>query len=989
MAIQNKIISFWKQVKLKSSDMFTQFRVGVGVKVPTHKLHVKDSKDPVKIEGLQNDATDPDKFLTIDSSNIVKYRTGAQVLTDIGGTPLTTEQVQDIAGALVATGGTKTGIAITYDDDNGDIDFVVDHDAATNFVAEEHYRWDNDIQSTATINHLNLSSDTPGETEVLVINDGDAVWGHGEKIHIQVRNDEGSTISAGQPLYSKGEIGGSNRILVGVCDANDSAKMPCIGIAYSEMNTTSTKDNFAVVSGIYNTNISGFTSLAVGDNLYTQDNGSLSQTKPAGEASLIQNVAIVLRTNGSICQGMLVSAIGRTNDVPNLNSGYIFYGNGSNQAVSTQLSTLLPPDLTVDGERTIHANNVPTLNQDTTGNASTATNAQGITGATDADVEITSDGEVTIKLDSDNDETNQKFKVVNNSGTEKFSITENGVATFTGNITVNEKITNTGTDNDLTLESDGSMTFTIDRDNDETSQSFSFKNYNVEVANLDESGNLQIDGNLTLDGTVDGRDVAADGTKLDGIESGATADQTKGDIDALGIAATTAVSLTAGDKIIDGNLGLGGDDADSHYITRVAHSDDYGGRLYVQAGTGGGTNKPGGSLRLQGGASTGSAAGGSVIFTSSAAGSSGSSVNSVGILGSINSEGNLSIEGDLTVKGNDIKDDDGTTCITFDSSGNTTIANTLNATLTGNVTGNVTGNAATATALTAGDKTINGDLTVTGNDIKDSGGNSIISSNGSGVITMATGNILIGGSNANVTMNAGSDIVLEADNAGGGMASSIQYLDAAGGNKIMLGADNGVVVLANRAANGSVQIRANTSTAGSGGETTVVTVEDTKVDIAKDLNVTGLLTAKERHLLRCGFYGNASLMYLPFNYGGVFENTSTSGYSEYGAVIMPCDGYVESVIIRSEQACGNSAVTILVASNGTEVPTLSSGSFVSPTVNMSADDTSYKFTGFVNLGGTSNSFSAGDVIMIAFDPTSSSYDTTATAVLVFDWNNQL
>ena len=59
--------------------------------------------------------------------------------------------------------------------------------------------------------------------------------------------------------------------------------------------------------------------------------------------------------------------------MPNLNSGYIFYGNGSNQAVSTQLSTLLPPDLTVDGAGTIDANNVPTLNQDTTGNAATAT----------------------------------------------------------------------------------------------------------------------------------------------------------------------------------------------------------------------------------------------------------------------------------------------------------------------------------------------------------------------------------------------------------------------------------------------------------------------------------------------------------------------------------------------------------------------------------------------------------------------------------------
>jgi len=35
------------------------------------------------------------------------------------------EEVEDIAGALVATGGTKTGIAVTYDDVNGDMDFVV------------------------------------------------------------------------------------------------------------------------------------------------------------------------------------------------------------------------------------------------------------------------------------------------------------------------------------------------------------------------------------------------------------------------------------------------------------------------------------------------------------------------------------------------------------------------------------------------------------------------------------------------------------------------------------------------------------------------------------------------------------------------------------------------------------------------------------------------------------------------------------------------
>jgi len=39
-----------------------------------------------------------------------------------------------------------------------------------------------------------------------------------------------------------------------------------------------------------------------------------------------------------------------------------------------------------------------------------------------------------------------------------------------------------------------------------------------------------VTGNITVSGTVDGRDVATDGTKLDGIESGATADQSASEI---------------------------------------------------------------------------------------------------------------------------------------------------------------------------------------------------------------------------------------------------------------------------------------------------------------------------------------------------------------------------------------------------------------------------------------------------------------------------
>ena len=56
-----------------------------------------------------------------------------------------------------------------------------------------------------------------------------------------------------------------------------------------------------------------------------------------------------------------------------------------------------------------------------------------------------------------------------------------------------------------------------------------------------------VTGNITVSGTVDGRDVATDGAKLDGIESGATADQTAAEIRALVDSATDSNVFTDAD----------------------------------------------------------------------------------------------------------------------------------------------------------------------------------------------------------------------------------------------------------------------------------------------------------------------------------------------------------------------------------------------------------------------------------------------------------
>ena len=103
----------------------------------------------------------------------------------------------------------------------------------------------------------------------------------------------------------------------------------------------------------------------------------------------------------------------------------------------------IPVDLTSDGAGTIHANNVPTLNQDTTGTsalaalATTANIAKGVTGTTDADVLISSDGDIIVTIDSDGDETDS-LVLFRARTVEIGRIDELGNATFPGVVTAKQ-----------------------------------------------------------------------------------------------------------------------------------------------------------------------------------------------------------------------------------------------------------------------------------------------------------------------------------------------------------------------------------------------------------------------------------------------------------------------------------------------------------------------------------------------------------------------
>ena len=79
----------------------------------------------------------------------------------------------------------------------------------------------------------------------------------------------------------------------------------------------------------------------------------------------------------------------------------------------------------------------------------------------------------------------------------------------------------------LTLKDGGTDTLVM---NGESGGVSYINSGNFAVGKTTASQKLDVNGNIAVSGTVDGRDVASDGSKLDGIESGATADQSASEI---------------------------------------------------------------------------------------------------------------------------------------------------------------------------------------------------------------------------------------------------------------------------------------------------------------------------------------------------------------------------------------------------------------------------------------------------------------------------
>ena len=125
-----------------------------------------------------------------------------------------------------------------------------------------------------------------------------------------------------------------------------------------------------------------------------------------------------------------------------------------------------------------------------------------------------------------------------------------------------------------------------------------------------------------------------------------------------------------------------------------------------------------------------------------------------------------------------------------------------------------------------------------------------------------------------------------------------------------------------------------------------------------------------KNIINGGFnysYTAPQKVYIPLN-GYIFESNTTFGRNEYQVFVSPYDGYLNQVIMRSEEACGSTVVGFHKSSAGTEAP--NSTASAEATVDMAEDDIPYKFA-FTS----DNTFVAGDVLAISFTPTNDANDT--------------
>jgi len=148
---------------------------------------------------------------------------------------------------------------------------------------------------------------------------------------------------------------------VKLAQANSALTMPAFGLALANANDQA-EVQVVTFGNLTDYNTTTY-SLSANDTVYVSATtaGALTNSAPASESNLIQNIGRVVRADASA--GIIkVGGAGRSNATPNLNDGKIFLGNASNQAVSTAISSIALSSFNDDLSYLSSGDNISLLN---------------------------------------------------------------------------------------------------------------------------------------------------------------------------------------------------------------------------------------------------------------------------------------------------------------------------------------------------------------------------------------------------------------------------------------------------------------------------------------------------------------------------------------------------------------------------------------------------------------------------------------------------
>jgi trimeric autotransporter adhesin len=259
-------------------NSYSQTNVGIGTTAPTNRLHVVNTADPLRLEGVSSGAI-TDSLLTINSTGVIKRRTVASVLSSGTGWFLTGN-----TGTTSSFLGTTNAVGLyfrTYNQKSGFIDFD---------STKRNNAFGNRAQNAVTTTTTGVGNNAIGYQSQYLLTSGSN--------NVSVGDSAGYSLTSGSDNVTIGSdagilLGAGNQnIAIGTRSlANAVAGSTNIAIGTRALENHVAAGNIALGDSALNKNNFGSDNLAIGLNALKENVGAYNINIAIGNNALSKAVA--------------------------------------------------------------------------------------------------------------------------------------------------------------------------------------------------------------------------------------------------------------------------------------------------------------------------------------------------------------------------------------------------------------------------------------------------------------------------------------------------------------------------------------------------------------------------------------------------------------------------------------------------------------------------------------------------------------------------